>query len=173
MAETKIQAVPTAKALEIISRISLFQDLEESERNLLVKIPDLFCHIPDDTLFITQGGFEENFYILLSGKAQIYLDLVPVAEVIPGDFIGELGFICNEPRTASAWTRQDSVFLRIDRTNFETLPIHLREKIKDRMIRGLVARVKAKNENYIELTNKIKRLEFESESNKLLSPHFD
>jgi CRP/FNR family cyclic AMP-dependent transcriptional regulator len=82
------------------------------------------------------------FYIVLSGNASAHRNGYQVGTIDPGQFIGEVGFICSEARTATAFARNDMLLLKINRQNFQSLPIKIRETIEDKVIEGLVDRTK-------------------------------
>ena len=74
-----------------------------------------------------------------------------IAKVKGGQFVGEVGFICGDPRTATVIADTDLVTFCINRSRFMYLPATLREKIKDRLINGLVDRVESMNEHIAQL----------------------
>lgn len=141
------------KLMEIANRIALFKALSAHERDMIISMPGIVQVISQFTEFIRYGEYSENLYIILSGKASVYRDDKQIAQIGGGDFVGEVGFICHEARTASVVANEQLITLRISSSNFSRLPANLREKIKDRLIGGLVARVHRLNDEVIDLTD--------------------
>ncbi|MFT5164555.1 MAG: CRP/FNR family cyclic AMP-dependent transcriptional regulator, partial [Alteromonadaceae bacterium] len=101
--------------------------------------------------FIIQGTHGPSFYIILSGQATVWQSGHQVALLKAGQFIGEVGFFCNESRTATVTSLTDMLVLKIDRDSFVSLPGKIRELIKDKVISGLVDRVSNQNKQIISL----------------------
>jgi CRP/FNR family cyclic AMP-dependent transcriptional regulator len=136
-----ISNIPKLKLLEILNRISLFKSLSAGDRKTISDIPKLLVMIAKDELFIKFGDYDSSFFILLSGKASVTKFNQKIGEAIPGDFIGEVGFICNEARTANVIAQQDILAMKITSELFLTLPMSIRETIKDKILSGMVVRV--------------------------------
>lgn len=133
------------KLIEIANRIPLFKALDAHEKEQVVSIPKIVKAIKAGERFITFGEHNDSFYILLSGMASVYQKEKKIAVVHGGQFVGEVGFICSEARTANVIADTDLITFRIDKTCFNHLPLVLRDKIKDKLINGLVDRVEEMN----------------------------
>lgn len=79
----------------------------------------------------------------------------------PGQFIGEMAFICHEPRSASLTATKDIVLLPVKVEEMRRFPPRIREAIKDQIITGLVERVDRLNKETIRLEDTIKKLSIE------------
>ncbi|MFT4929183.1 MAG: CRP/FNR family cyclic AMP-dependent transcriptional regulator [Phenylobacterium sp.] len=145
------QPINKLKLLEILSRVSLFKSLTSGERSAVLDSGVKFQSIAPDNNFIVEGSQGPSFFIILSGEATVKQGGHNVAVLKSGQFIGEMGFICNEPRTATVVALTDMLVLKIDRNSFRQLPIKIREEIKDKVILGLVARVSRQNKQIIAL----------------------
>jgi CRP/FNR family transcriptional regulator, cyclic AMP receptor protein len=137
--------------MEILSRISLFHELPGKELELILNMHNTFEVIRKDTYFIHEGKLEPYFYILLSGHAAVLYRDHFLFSLGPGDFIGEVGFICNKPRIASVIAEDDLVVMKIDSHKFAQLPFKVRDPIKDKIIAGLVLRLSQLNDTLVEL----------------------
>lgn len=157
----RINKVSRLKLLEFLNRISLFKALEPGERELVSKIPNLVVLIEKGDVFIKKDQFDSDFYIVLNGDADISVNGQNVATATAGHFIGEVGFICNEARSATVTATSDIIAMRITRDLFDLLPIKVRESIKQRIINGLVSRVTSQNTRIIDLEEKVDTLEHE------------
>ena len=150
-----VSKISKLKLLEFLNRISLFKSLAPKERELIADIPQLVVVIEDGDTFIKKGQFDSDFYIILNGEADISIDGQYVASAKPGHFIGEVGFICNEPRSATVTARSDIIAMRITRDLFDLLPIKVRESVKQKIINGLVERVAKQNTKIIDLEEQV------------------
>ena len=141
------------KLIEIMARIPVFKTLTPGERSQVLDTGAKFLSICPDNSFIIEGSQGPSFYIILSGQATVRQDGHNVATLTSGQFIGEVGFICNEPRTATVVSLTEMLVLKINRDCFRQLPIKIREDVKDRVISGLVGRVTRQNKHIIALQN--------------------
>lgn len=146
------------KLMEILSRVPLFKDLQPIERESVLKMRAVFTPLRPRETFIKEGAHEPWFYIILAGKAKVTHRGRDVGELVPGQFIGEVGFICKEPRSASVSATEEMVVMKIDYDAFRKLPVRIRESIKDKIISGLVDRTVSLNDKYIKQEEEIERL---------------
>ncbi|WP_409522417.1 Crp/Fnr family transcriptional regulator [Nitrincola sp. MINF-07-Sa-05] len=149
-----IKTISTDHALEILDRVHLFDSLSQVDKSLITQIPHLFQVIPENDTFIHAGDIDHSIYVLLSGEAVVIKQGVILANIAPGDFVGEVGFATQEVRTASVVAMSDLIVLTINADRFRQLPWNVREIIKDHIIEGLVERMKRMNQelvNYREL----------------------
>ncbi len=145
--------IPKSKLMEIANRVPLFKELSLSEKEQVISIQNIVKIIKKDKEFIVFGENDDKFYILLSGTANVIKKSRQISQIHGGQFVGEVGFMCGEPRTATIVANTNLVTFCIDRETFSLLPVSLRSKIKDRMINGLVERVEHLN-GEIERLNK-------------------
>ncbi len=149
--------------MEILARVPIFKSLTAQERNCLIVDEVEFFQAEAGEHIIQQGDTDHYFYILLSGHLAVTKNAnqAPIATIEPGDFVGEIGFITNQPRTANVAAIEDSMLIRVDQTVMKILPIRVREQIKDKMINGLVERMNHLNDEVILLHD---QLESQSEA---------
>ena len=146
------------KLMEILSRVPLFKELQPIEKEAVLKMKVEYTSIRPQEVFIKEGAHEPWFYIILAGKAKVTHKGIDVGELVPGQFIGEVGFICKEPRSASVLACEEMVVMKVDYDAFRKLPLKIRESIKDKIISGLVERTITCNEKYIAQAEEIKKL---------------
>lgn len=137
------------KAISILSRLPLFQQLTPAEKQYIAESNSLFHHISNQETFIKEGEIDDSFYVLLSGHAVVIHADTELTTIEAGDFVGETGFIGNNRRMASVVARSDIIALHFTRKTFQLLPIRAREVIKDHIIEGLVIRVGALNKRVV------------------------
>lgn len=139
------------RLMEILARIPLFKDLTPSDRELILQMPKAFEMCSQGQALIKEGVYEPFFYIILSGQALVYHRHHQIGQLIASQFVGEVGFICNEPRSATVVAGSDMVLMKIDSDSFQQLPDRVRSAIKDKIISGLTHRVAQLSERLIEL----------------------
>jgi len=146
------------KLMEILARIPLFKNLSPAERDVVQNMVRNIKRYPQGKVFIKEGAHEPFFYIILAGKADVSTRGHKIGELISGQFIGEVGFICSEPRSATVSAGTDIALMLINSEDFRRLPARIRESIKDRIISGLVERVSGMNNNTIRYEDEIVEL---------------
>jgi len=162
----QIKNISKLKLLEILNRIPIFKSLQPIDRSELASMPHLVVFIEKDVTFISLNEHGSTFFILLNGEVNVSTSKKHIATVGPGHFIGEVGFICNETRSASVTTIKDVIAMRISRELFEQLPIRVREIIKNKIITGMANRITKQNNKIVELEEKINASKVE-ESNAI------
>lgn len=141
------------KIMEILGRIPIFQHLKVKERQRIADMPKAFKIFSTGESIIVEGTQDPNFYILLSGEANVSHKGHTVGKLKPPQFIGEVGFICREPRTATVIASNRVVAMKLDSENFRELPMNIRESVKDKIIAGLVGRINQFNKRVVEINN--------------------
>lgn len=142
------------KLLSILGRIPLFKDLDASERKKIIAMPKAYEMYSPGQHIVVEGEQSPYFYILLTGEAMVMHKGQLLAKVTPPQFIGEVGFICDEPRIATVIAKDKVMAMKVDKHNFLKLPTSIRETIKDKIIQGLVARLKKVNSSLADLKSK-------------------
>ncbi|MBL6987781.1 MAG: cyclic nucleotide-binding domain-containing protein [Methylobacter sp.] len=82
--------------------------------------------LPSDYYLICQGDTAENIYFIESGRLDVFYELdtgkrIYLQRISTGLFVGEIGVILNQPRTASIITTQPSVVYGISLGNLELM----------------------------------------------------
>ncbi len=140
-----------AKLLQILGRIPLFKNLSEQEKKLILSMPKVYELFSPMESIVKEGELSPFFYILLTGKAQVLCRGQELATVQPPQFIGEVGFICQEPRIATVIATEQVMAMKLDAANFNKLPLCIRDTIKDKIIQGLVSRLRQVNSSLVDL----------------------
>lgn len=88
--------------LEAIKRIPLFAKVDTARLKLLAFASDRLLY-SDGQYFFRAGDQCDGAYIILDGEAEVLAGEAEalVAKLGPNDIFGEIGMICNQPRTAS------------------------------------------------------------------------
>jgi CRP-like cAMP-binding protein len=109
---------------ELLSRAPLFAGIEPARLKLLAFTSDRLTFEPGQFL-CKQGDPADAAFVIIQGEAEVLVEtplgsgaLRPVATLRENDFLGEIGILCNVPRTASVRARTRMVTLRIARDPF-------------------------------------------------------
>jgi len=91
MDESELQSIPLFESLPRDARRVVAQHADEME-------------VPKGTELVRQGEFAYEFFIIESGGADVLRDGERIAELGPGDFLGEMGIVGKSVRNASVVT---------------------------------------------------------------------
>ena len=106
---------------------SLAPLLEPIEAQLLAKIEPLleWFGMPAGTVLFQEGDPARDAYIVLSGRLGVFVaaeaELIPVAQISPGEMVGEMSLISGEPRSATVLALRDSEAVRLPQDAFAQL----------------------------------------------------
>lgn len=78
------------------------------------------------TIIINEGDAGSSMFLVMQGKVKVYVSDAGGKEYVlavlgPGEYVGELALLDDEPRTASVETEEQSTFLVIQKEDFLTL----------------------------------------------------
>ena len=96
------------------------RDLEDAERaRLAAELETL--NLKRGDVLVRQGETADALYIVVTGRFVVTLDgrREPVAELGPGQPVGEIAFLAGGVRTATVTALRDSLVLRLGRAEFE------------------------------------------------------
>jgi HEAT repeat protein/predicted MFS family arabinose efflux permease len=127
-----MQTLPTISLMErvlFLRRVPLFADLQPAELKQVASIAQerLFS---DGEAICRQGEAGEEMFIVISGEARVVVETEggqsrDLARRRPGEVVGEMAIITQEPRMASVLAAGPVRLLSIDRRSFEGM---LRER---------------------------------------------
>lgn len=107
--------------VDSLRRIPIFAKLEPSKLKLLAFASERLTFEPNQELF-HQGDAADSAYILLDGDAKVTVDTpqgpLTVATMGKNDFVGEIGVLCDVPRTATIVATSRLVTLKISKDLF-------------------------------------------------------
>ncbi|MDK2123597.1 Crp/Fnr family transcriptional regulator [Parachitinimonas caeni] len=102
------------------------------------------------TIIINEGDSGTSMYMLLSGRVKVFVSDQHGKEYIlavlgPGEYVGELALLDDEPRTASVETEEQSTFLVIQKDDFLKL-VAAHSDLQFKLMLNLVGRVRSLTE---------------------------
>jgi CRP/FNR family cyclic AMP-dependent transcriptional regulator len=90
--------------VQTLQRVPMFANIEPARLKLLAFASDRTQYSPGEILF-RQGDDSDVAFVIIRGKANVNLDVgdksITVASVGDGSCVGEMGIICDSPRTAT------------------------------------------------------------------------
>jgi CRP-like cAMP-binding protein len=86
--------------LDYLRTVPMFQTCSDKELRPVAKLAETLDFAAGEEI-IKQGKTGHEFYILLSGKAEVTRDGVSIATLGPGDYFGELALLDPSPRVAT------------------------------------------------------------------------
>ena len=105
----------------MLRQVPLFSGVAPAKLKLLAFTSDRVTYAPGQLLF-RQGDVGDAAYVVLSGKAEVMVDLpagqIKVAEVDPNSIVGEIAILCNVSRTATVRATTAVEALRIRKDHF-------------------------------------------------------
>jgi CRP-like cAMP-binding protein len=125
--------------IELLKRVPLFERCSQRELAQIAALADeLDLPAPRDLTSEGSGGFE--FIVLVQGEADVVRKGRVVNELGPGDFVGEIALVTDQPRTATVKTRGPSRILVLTASGFRAL-MHDVPSIQDKVLTALAARI--------------------------------
>ncbi len=138
---------------EILTKIVLFQDLEDESLDTLAPLliakefragTVIFREMDDsDALYIVERGT-----VVVSKQVSGDVEMV-LTRFAPGDFFGEMGLFDNAPRSASANAETDTLLWRLERGVFHDIFSHhpdMAAKICYRLVTIFIERLRVTHE---------------------------
>lgn len=106
--------------LAMLRTLSFFADLTEAE---LRHVDAASCEvdIAAGTVFIKQGHIGREAFVITAGLAEVSIDGVAVAQLGPGEPIGEMALLDGTPRSATVTALTPLSLLVMDRGQFAEL----------------------------------------------------
>ena len=134
----------------------MFSNIEPARLKLLAFASERVSFDPGDILF-HQGDDSDAAYVILQGNANVNLDTgekqITVASIGEGSFVGEMGIICDSPRTATIEAVESIQALRISREVFINM-IKEFPTMALEVMRELVARLENTNAKLAAMSRK-------------------
>lgn len=135
-------------AAELIRRIDFFQPLDDRTVNQIARVCIVREYSPGDHI-VRQGDAGLGLYFITRGHARVEMEREGVhtliAELNPGEFVGELSIIDKKPRLANVICTAETSCLLLTRDRFTKL-LHKYPEIAMQMARALAARLRSTDE---------------------------
>lgn len=143
-----------APSWQELKKIPLFSDLTENEIYQVMKLSFEKKYPADSTLFV-EGMAGEVLYVVKSGKVNICKKTpngeIVMAELGPGEFLGEMSLIDDAKRSATARVAVDSELIVITRKCFNDMlkgDPHISAKMLLHFLKTSAARLRATDKRF-------------------------
>ena len=103
--------------LELLRGVSLLAPLPEPIIERLARVL-ITVDVPEGGVVIREGDGGDRFYVVESGSVEVTKDGRHVANLGPGDFVGEIALLRDVPRTATVTARAATVLQALERRHF-------------------------------------------------------
>jgi CRP-like cAMP-binding protein len=125
--------------IELLKRVPLFERCSQRELAEIAMLADEL-DLPSARDITKQGESGREFIVIVEGEADVVRGVRVVAELGPGDFVGEIALVSGRPRTATVRTRGPSRVLVVGASGFRTLMRDV-PSIKDKVLEAVTARL--------------------------------
>jgi CRP-like cAMP-binding protein len=112
------------RKVELISQVPLFSRCSKHELQEIASAADEI-DLPEGKVLTREGDRGREFFVLLEGSAEVRQGGELIRTLGPGDFLGEIALISQEPRTATVTTTAPVQALVITDQSFAVLLDHL------------------------------------------------
>ena len=110
----------TDKKVDIIKKVPLFSRLDKKGLENIARIADEL-DLPSGKVMAKEGDRGREFFILLSGEAEVTKGDQRINTMRKGDFFGEIALVTKMPRTATVTATTDVRVLVITERDFSAM----------------------------------------------------
>jgi CRP-like cAMP-binding protein len=107
--------------VQSLRQVSMFRDIDPARLKLLAFTSDRLSYDKGEVLF-HQNEVSDSTYVIVEGKVDVWIaaarDRIKVAELGAGEMVGEMGVLCDKPRSATIEAASHVVALKIGREVF-------------------------------------------------------
>ena len=103
-----------------LSSIGLFESLSRDDRRLIAQHAEEL-DVDEGTQLVRQGEFAYEFFVIENGSAEVVRDGERIAELGPGDFLGEMGIVSQAVRNATVRTTSSSTVIVMTSQDFRAM----------------------------------------------------
>ena len=145
MTMENVSSAPS-RLLAALRRSSLFQSLSDEELAAL-DIQTIPVALMSGEVLFRQGDPGDSLYIVISGrlvvshKSDDQTERI-VAELGHGEIVGEMGLVCNEPRSATVVASRDTQLARLTAAGLDCLTAKYAQPVYSAIVRQLSARLR-------------------------------
>ena len=103
-----------------LRKIALFESLPTDARRTIAQHAEEL-DVPAGNALARQGDFAYEFFVIEDGAAEVLRDGEKIAELGPGDFLGEMGIVGRVVRNASVVTTAPSRVIVMSEQDFRSM----------------------------------------------------
>jgi CRP/FNR family transcriptional regulator, cyclic AMP receptor protein len=128
------------RKLELLRQVPLFSDLNSRDLSELGALVDE-VDVPSGKVLCQEGRPGDEFFVIVDGAVRVEREGRELAQLGPGQFLGEVALIDEGPRTATATTTTNGRLLVIGHREFHSL-MDRYPSIETCVLRSLAKRVR-------------------------------
>jgi CRP/FNR family cyclic AMP-dependent transcriptional regulator len=106
--------------IEMLRQVPLFGSCRSGSLERIATLADEI-DVPPGKVLMRQGGIGHEFFIIVSGEVAVERDGRLIRTLGPGDFLGEIALVDDQPRSATATATQASRLLVVGHNAFHSL----------------------------------------------------
>jgi CRP/FNR family transcriptional regulator, cyclic AMP receptor protein len=106
--------------LELIRAVPLFASCATGNLRQIMSLTDEI-DVPKDKVLMREGAIAHEFFIVIEGALRVERGGQLIAQVGPGEFVGEIGLVDRGPRTATVTANEPSRLLVLGHREFQSL----------------------------------------------------
>lgn len=106
--------------IELLRGVPLFHGLGERDLLRISELADV-VDLPADRRIMSQGERGAEMFVLVSGTARVERDGSVIADLGPGEVLGEIALLDGGPRTATVTLSEPSRLLVLARREFQSM----------------------------------------------------
>jgi CRP-like cAMP-binding protein len=103
-----------------LKSIALFESLSRGARRVVAQHAER-VKVPEGTDLVRQGEFAYEFFVIVDGTAEVARDGERIAELGPGDFLGEMGIVGKVVRNATVVTTSEADVIVMTEQDFRSM----------------------------------------------------
>ena len=125
---------------ELLSAARLFDGVDAAGMARLAAVV-VEVDFPRDHVIARQGDIGSGLFVITSGRVRVVRDGLPIAELGPGEFFGELSVLDGRPRTAQVVATEPTTCLALSTWDFESV-VREEPSVALAILRGLAGRLR-------------------------------
>lgn len=138
----------------LLAKVPLFHGLDAENLNAIAN-QAVSQQYPKNSILVYEGEEPDALYIIVSGKAKVYVSDEDGKELVldslgPGEFFGELALIDGAPRSATVMTTDKATLLKINQKDFSSY-LQNTPGVALNVLKELARRVRGVNEHIRDL----------------------
>lgn len=139
-------SLTTDRKIALLATVGLFDGIEPDG---LQRIAERAIEVdfPAGRQIVRQGEVGTGFFLIAAGRARVVRDGETIAQLGPGDFLGELSLLDREPRIATVVAETPTTCLAIASWEFEAL-LEAQPRLTISILRGVARRLRALSEEH-------------------------
>jgi CRP-like cAMP-binding protein len=139
-------SLTTDRKIALLATVGLFDGIEPDGLQLIAERA-IEVDFPAGRQIVRQGEVGTGFFLIVAGRARVVRDGETIAQLGPGDFLGELSLLDREPRIATVVAETPTTCLAIASWEFETL-LEAQPRLAISILRGVARRLRALSQEH-------------------------